>query len=277
MYGVGVALAVCSGIANNIGVLLQKKVVNQIASGRQRFFARLVRHPLWLAGFVVQMGLGSTLFLLAQARLGPALIPGLMAAGLVLVLGSIWILKERLGAAEFAGILLLIAAITMLGLSRMTIDVGEFDVLAGSFILRSILFSVVVTALILILEIAGKRMTRYRGSVLTVGSGLFYVLSNFWVGPFMGAVLRIFKGIFTLPVIALFVAGSAILVITNMYGIAKVQLAFRVTNASLAIPLQQIPVQTAPAFVFLLVFRLSAPSAAAVLMFCLAVVLIIGD
>jgi hypothetical protein len=55
-----------------------------------------------------------------------------------------------------------------------------------------------------------------------------------------------------------------------------VQLAFRVTNASLAIPLQQIPVQTAPAFVFLLVFRLSAPSAAAVLMFCLAVVLIIG-
>ena len=277
MYGVGVALAVCSGIANNIGVLLQKKVVNQIASGRQRFFARLVRHPLWLAGFVVHMGLGSTLFLLAQARLGPALIPGLMAAGLVvLVLGSIWILKERLGAAEIAGILLLIAAVTLLGLSRMTIDVGEFDVLAGSFILRSILFSVVVTALILILEIAGKRMTRYRGSVLTVGSGLFYVLSNFWVGPFMGAVLRIFKGIFTLPVITLFVAGSAILVITNMYGIAKVQLAFRVTNASLAIPLQQIPVQTAPAFVFLLVFRLSAPSAAAVLMFCLAVVLIIG-
>jgi hypothetical protein len=150
-------------------------------------------------------------------------------------------------------------------------------VLAGSFILRSALFSVVITALILTLEILSKRMTRYRGSVLAVGSGLFYVLSNFWVGPFMGAVLRIFKGTFTPPVIALFAAGSAILVITNMYGIAKLQLAFRVTSASLALPIQQIPIQTAPAFVFLLVFRLSPPSMASVLMFCLAIVLIIGS
>jgi hypothetical protein len=276
MYGVGVALAVASGIAHNIGVLLQKKVVNQIAAGPQRFFARLVRHPLWLAGFIIHMGLGSALFLLAQVRLGPALIPGLMAAGLVvLVLGSIWILREKLGAAEITGILLLIAAITLLGLSHLTIDVEQFDVLARSFIVRAALFSVVITVLILVLEIQAKRMTRFRGSVLAISSGLFYVLSNFWVGPFMGAVLRIFKGIVTVPVIALFVAGSAILVITNMYGIAKLQLAFRDTNARLAIPIQQIPIQTAPAFVFLVVFRLSPPSAASVLMFCFAIALII--
>jgi hypothetical protein len=253
-------------------------VVNQIDGGRQRFFARLVRNPLWLTGFIIHMGLGTTLFLLAQVRLGPALIPGLMAAGLlVLVLGSIWILKEQLGAAEVAGILLLIAAITLLGLSRLTIDVGRFDVLGRSFLLRAAVFSMIITAMILVFEILAKQMTRYRGSALAISSGLFYVLSNFWVGPFMGAVLRIFEGIFSLPVIALFVAGSAILVITNMYGIAKVQLAFRVTNASLAIPIQQIPIQTAPALVYLAVFHLSPPSAASVLMFCLAVVLIIGS
>ena len=278
MYGVGIALAVSSGIAHNIGVLLQKKVVNRIAADRRGFFARLVRHPVWLVGFVIHMGLGTTLFLLAQVRLGPALIPGLMAAGLiVLILGSIWILKEQPGAAEITGILLLSAAIALLGLSRLTIDVGRFNVLAAGFILRSALFSVAIAALIVILEILGKRITRHRGSVLAVSSGLFYVLSNFWVGPFMGAVLRIFRGIFTLPVIALFAAGSVILVITNMYGIAKLQLAFRITNASLAIPIQQIPIQTAPAFVYLTVFRLSAPSTVSVLMFCLAVVLIIGS
>lgn len=177
----GVALAVASGVAHNIGVLLQKKVVNRIAGGRQDFFARLVRNPLWLAGFIIHMSLGTALFLLAQVRLGPALIPGLMAAGLVvLVVGSIWILKEQLGAAEITGTLLLIAA------------------------------------MILILEIPAKQMIRHRGSALAISSGLFYVLSNFWVGPFMGAVLRIFKGIFTFPMIALFAAGSAILVITNM-------------------------------------------------------------
>ena len=278
MYSVGVALAIASGVAHNIGIVLQKKVVNQIAADRQGFFSRLVRHPLWLAGFVIHMGLGSALFLLAQVRLGPALIPGLMAAGLlVLVLGSIWILKEQLGPAEITGILLLIVAITLLGLSRLTIDVEDFDVLAPGFILRSALFSLVIGALILILELLARRMTRYRGSALAISSGLLYVLSNFWVGPFMGAVLRIFKGIFTLPVIALFVTGSAILVVTNMYGIARLQLAFRIANASLAIPIQQIPIQTAPALVYLAVFRLSAPSTVSVLMFCLAVVLIIGS
>ena len=278
MYGVGIVLAVASGIVHNIGILLQKKVVNQIAPDRQRFFATLVRNPLWLAGFVIQMGLGSALFLLAQVRLGPALIPGLMATGLVvLALGSIWILKERLGAAEITGILLLILAITVLGLSRLTIDVERFDVLARSFILRSALFSAVVIGLILIFEILARRKIRYRGSALAISSGLFYVLSNFWVGPFMGAVLRIFKGVLVPPVIALFAAGSAILVLTNMYGIARLQLAFRVTNASLAIPIQQIPIQSAPALVYLVVFRLVPPSTVSMPMFCAAIVLIIGS
>jgi len=250
VYGVGVVLAVSSGVAHNIGVLLQKIVVNRMAPNKGRFFARLVRNPLWLAGFVVHMGLGSALFLLAQVRLGPALIPGLMAAGLVvLVLGSIWVLKEKLGIPEITGILLLILAITLLGLSRLTIDVERFDVLARSFILRSALFSAVLIGLILMIEILAKRMTRYHGSALAISSGLFYVLSNFWIGPFMGAVLRIFKGEFTVPVVALFVSGAAILVLTNMYGIAKLQLAFRVANASLAIPIQQIPIQSAPALV----------------------------
>jgi hypothetical protein len=273
-----VVLAVASGVAHNIGILLQKKVVNQISESRRGFFARLVRNPLWLTGFVIHMGLGTALFLLAQVRLGPALIPGLMAAGLaVLVLGSVWILRESLGAAEIAGILLLILAITLLGLSRLAIDLEEFDVLGRGFILRSVLFTAIVAAVILLLELSAKRVGRCRGSLLAVSSGLFYVLSNFWVGPFMGVVLRIFKGIFTLPVIALFAAGSAILVITNLYGIAKLQLAFRITNASLAIPIQQIPIQMAPALVYLAVFRLPPPSLTAVAFFCVAIVLIIAS
>ena len=92
MYGSGVTLAILSGIAHNVGDLLQKKAV------------KLIRKPLWLMGFVIHMGLGTTFFLLAQVRLGPALIPGLMAFGMiVLVIGSLWILKERLGFGEITG------------------------------------------------------------------------------------------------------------------------------------------------------------------------------
>ena len=254
MYGSGVTLAILSGIAHNVGDLLQKKAVNRLAGDRQDFFAKLIRKPLWLMGFVIHMGLGTTFFLLAQVRLGPALIPGLMAFGMiVLVIGSLWILKERLGFGEITGIVLLISAITLLGLSRLTIDVEDFDVLAGDFLIRAAAFSLIVTGFILILEIAQKRFGRYQGSVLAGSSGLFYVLSNFWVGPFVGSVLRIFTGNLTLPVIALFAAGSAILVVTNMYGIAKLQLAFRLTNASLAIPIQQIPIQIAPPILYLAV------------------------
>ena len=278
MYSLGVALAILSGTAHNIGILLQKKVVNRIAGNRQGFFAKLIRNPLWLVGFIIQIGLGTTFFLLAQVRLGPALIPGLMAFGMiVLVIGSVWILKERLGLGEISGIALLVAAITLLGLSRLTINVEDFDVLAGNFLVRAAVFSLVGTAFILILEILRRRSGRYQGSILAVSSGLYYVLSNFWVGPFMGAVLRIFKGNLTLPVIALFLTGSAILVVTNMFGIAKLQLAFRVTNASLAIPIQQIPIQVAPAFVYLAVFRLTPPSAVSVLMFCSSIILIIAS
>ena len=66
MYGVGVVLAVSTGVAHNIGVLLQKIVVNRLAEEQGRFFARLVRNPLWLAGFVIHMGLGSALLGLSR-------------------------------------------------------------------------------------------------------------------------------------------------------------------------------------------------------------------
>jgi hypothetical protein len=278
MYGLGVLLAVLSGIANNIGLLLEKKVVNRTAHSRTGFFLRLIRHPLWLAGFALHMGLGSALFLLAQARLGPALIPGLMASGMVvLILGSLCILKERLGLAEWAGLLLLITAVTVLSLSRLAIDLERYDVLARGFILRAVLFSLLVMGSIGLLEILWRRLGRLRGSALAASSGLFYVLSNFWVGPFMGAVLRISAGMLTLPVIVLFAAGSVVLVLTNMFAIARLQLAFREANAVLVMPIQKIPIQLAPAVVYLAVFRLAPPSRSSLLMFAVAAALIIAS
>ena len=50
MYSLGVSLAILSGTAHTVGILLQRKVITRIAGDRQGFFARLIRCPLSAPG-----------------------------------------------------------------------------------------------------------------------------------------------------------------------------------------------------------------------------------
>ena len=287
MYAWGIAFALLAGAASQAGHICQKLVVNQEAGRGKGFFARLLHRPLWLAGLLLEIGVSTVFFLLAQVRLGPALIPGLTATGLiVLAVGSAWIVREPLRFAELLGIALLIASAVLLGRSRLAIDVGSFDILEWRFLGRAAAFSAAVTALFFALRLrrrsplfaagAGRgAKPAIRGARTALGSGLLYVLSNFWVGPFMGAVLRLFRGELGPAVWAMFAFGSAALVLTNLFGIAELQRAFRVSRAAVAAPLQILPTQVAPALVYLLVFRLPPPSRAALWQFALGACLIL--
>ena len=295
MYLWGVIFAVLAGLSNNVGLILQKLTVNEV-DGRARtasradsaamtaagtagaepggFFARLLRQPLWVLGLVLEIGVGTVFFLLAQVYTGPALIPGLMASGLiVLALGSAWFLHEPPTFGDWLGIAALIAAAVLLGLSHLSIDLAVFNILEAGFLRRAALFSAVVLVFFLILVALGRR--KRRGLNYALRSGLLYVLSNFWVGPFTGTVLRLFQGRFSLPLAAMFAFSSAVLVLTNLFGIAELQRAFRVSRASVAVPVQMLPTQVAPAIVYLVVFRLEAPSIGALLLFALGAILIV--
>lgn len=280
MYAWGIVFALLAGVASQAGHICQKLVVNEVAGPgaarpqrRKGFFARLLHQPLWLAGIFLEIGVGTVFFLLAQVRLGPALIPGLTATGLILLaLGSAWIVREPLRFGEALGIALLIASAVLLGRSRLAIDVGSFDILERGFLWRAAVFSAAVMALFFAL-----RLPAIRGALTALGSGLLYVLSNFWVGPFMGAVLRLFRGELRPAVWAMFTFGSAALVLANLFGIAELQRAFRVSRAAAAVPLQTLPTQVAPALVYLLVFRLPPPSRAALRQFALGACLIVAS
>jgi hypothetical protein len=337
MYLWGVIFAVLAGLSNNVGLILQKLTVNEV-DGRARtasradsaaktaagtagteaggFFARLLRRPLWVLGLMLEIGVGTVFFLLAQVYTGPALIPGLMASGLiVLALGSAWFLHEPPTFGDWLGIAALIAAAVLLGLSHLSIDLAVFDILEAGFLRRAALFSAVVLVFFLILVALERRKRcgqrhsagansatltrggansatltrggansatltrggagRSRGLNYALRSGLLYVLSNFWVGPFTGTVLRLFQGRFSLPLAAMFAFSSAVLVLTNLFGIAELQRAFRVSRASVAVPVQMLPTQVAPAIVYLVVFRLEAPSIGALLLFALGAILIV--
>ena len=285
MYAWGFVLALLAGVASQAGHICQKLVVNEVAGGAKpaasgskpascSFFGRLLRRPLWLTGLVLELGLSTVFFLLAQVYLGPALIPGLMATGLiVLAVGSAWIVREPLGFGEVLGIVFLIASAVMLGGSRLAIDLAAFDILDLGFLRRAVIFSTAVTALFFSLRLL-RRRTR-QGPLHALCSGLLYVLSNFWVGPFTGSVLRLFRGDRGLPVWAMFAFSSAVLVLTNLFGIAELQRAFRVSRAAVAAPLQTLPTQVAPGLMYLLVFRLPPPSRGAVWLFALGAALIV--
>ena len=261
-YWLGVLLAVASGVVNNVGMVLQKKVVNDLpAKARdERFKRSLVRDPLWLVGLILQMVIGSILFMVAQVYIGPALIPGLMAAGLiVLALGSVRIVGEHIGVREGTGIGLMIVGIVFLGLSGLVIGTQDYNVLDIAFLTRVTLFTLVLIVIAAACGLIQRKSVAYRGTLLAILSGCMFALANFWIFPLMATIVHVLGFTFILVELAIFVLAAVILILTNVVGISTIQDSFKVGEASLMVPIQQIPVQVAPAFVFLSVFLLPLP------------------
>ena len=161
-YWLGVSLAISSGLSNHIGTVLQKKVINELPN-ESKFFRSLVKERLWLIGLILQYGLGAIFYMAAQFFIGPALIPGFMASGLiVLAIGSIKILGETLNKAEILGIFLMIVAFFLLGISELSIDIASTNLLEISFLIRIIIFTLVVILFSFICYILQRKTKRFK-------------------------------------------------------------------------------------------------------------------
>ena len=80
-YILGVVTALFCGACMQTGILLQKKVVNDMPpeEKERRFLRTLLKNPRWLTGLLLEYGLGTISFMTAQSLIGPAL--GRDAAG----------------------------------------------------------------------------------------------------------------------------------------------------------------------------------------------------
>jgi drug/metabolite transporter (DMT)-like permease len=258
-YLIGVLLAVSSGIANNVGTLLQKKVINDrpidAKVGRS-----LLKSPLWMLGLLLQLALGTVFFLFAIDMIGPALTPGLMAAGLiVLAVGAVKLIGEQLKLEEYLGIILMVIAITFLGFSELDTGTHIEDLLNmgdTGFILRICIFTGILSAIALVCHILEKMKTRYKGLYLAIFSGCMFALSNFWVAPLVAVIASVFSGIFLPIQLVFFILAAIILCLTNFLGTLKIQQAFIYGQASNMIPIQQVPIQISPIFVYFAVVLL---------------------
>lgn len=271
----GISFAILSGIINNFGIILQKKVVNEIRA-EVKFGRALIKNPLWLLGLMMQLGIGAILFLLAQVYIGPALIPGLMASGLIiLAIGSVKIIGETLKRDEIIGILLMVGAIFLLGISGLSINISEQNLLDLMFLIRIIIFTSIIIISSIICEILQRRTEKYSGILLSIFSGLMFSLSNFWVSLLLGTIINVFQGIYSLGELILFICSSLILIATNFIGILKIQESFKVAQASNMIPIQQVPIQITSIFIYLLIFLLQPPSIMSIIFLILGICLIL--
>ncbi len=253
IYLLGVIMAILSGIANNYGTVLQKKVVNEHKNDEE-FLKNIAKDKTWLLGLILQLAIGSVFFMVAQILIGPALVPGLMAAGLiVLAIGSVRILGETLKRDEYIGIIVMIMGILLLGMSELSIPTETLVLTDYVFTMSA--FTVILVLSAIACKVAAKKINRVKALLLAIFSGFMFSLSNFWISPLM----TVFEQMtFTPGYIAIFIIASVILVLSNIFGITELQKAFTSGQASNLIPVQQVPIQITPIFVYFLVFLQTA-------------------
>jgi multidrug transporter EmrE-like cation transporter len=252
-YAYGVLLSLAAGISNNVGTVLNKKVVNDLPHQEEKFFRRLFKNPLWLFGWILQIVVGSVFFIMAQIYIGPALIPGLEAIGLIfLAIGAVRIVHEKLNWSEWLGIVLLIGAIAMLGFSSLSIQIAV-NYTRPLFFLRILIFSGVGFGSALAC-FSTRKGHKNRAIFYAVGSGFLVAMSNFWISPLIGVIEKVFLGT-ALPLeTIIFIVACVILILCNFFTITTLQMAFQTGQASNLVPIQQVPIQIAPIFVYFYIF-----------------------
>ena len=262
-YILGVLFGILAGLLNFFGQVLEKKAINDTAPQRRKkgLVKSLVRNKTWLFGIICVVAFSSIFLFIGQAIVGAALMPGLGASGfIVLAIGSVFILKESLRISEILAIILLAIAITLIGLSQLAI-VGSVTYFSDAeFDVRLALFSILSTVLWLGLFYFGRKARRYSSILLALGTGFPFVLGNLWLQPMIVSLTVIFGGSAGIFGWEVFLISVTITALADVVGLGHYQYALNAGNASIVVPIQQIPQQIAPIIIYFLIYQFASPS-----------------
>jgi len=285
----GILVALGSGIINNLGNLLQKRAVNDFLkikiqeinasgdisvnkySGIHLNMKTLMSSKIWIIGFGLQLILGTALFIWGQVIIGPSLTPAIGSFGLIVLVFASTMVSEKLTLDEYFGIVIMIAAVFLLGFSDLIIDASNTDFLQSHFLFRVGIFTGVIACASVFCKLWAQRKDKFEGSMLASVSGMMVALSNFWISPVTSIGLGLFspnahqsltfKHHPLWAVIVFFVISFAILVFVNVYAVYVRQLAFRVGHAATMIPISHVPSHLSSPVLYTLVFWLPQPKA----------------
>ena len=277
IYWLGVFLAILGGFLNYLALILEKYVINKMPI-ELKLMKTLIKEPLWLLTIFIRFGIGPILFIFVQTLIGPAIIPGLMASGLIiLAIGSIKILGEKLNYKEIAAIFVIIIAVTFIGLSGLSIEMSEKNLLDPPFLFRMFISTGILVLIAIIFQIIQEKIPRVKEILLALISGLMLSLSNFWIIPFIGSLGNMFGGTFYIEIFLLFIISCIILITANIFGIIKMSQAFRSGKASFLVPIQNVPIQITPSILYFFVFMMIISRMMSVIFFVIGVTLIISS
>ncbi|WP_371804829.1 hypothetical protein [Candidatus Lokiarchaeum ossiferum] len=277
-YAIGILFGILAGCSNFFGQILQKKAINDLPAEQasNNLMKQLIHSRTWILGFII-MSVGSAVFMfLAQLVVGAALIPGLMASGfIVLAIGSSMILKEKLTTKEFLAIFMLVLAVVLISGSQLAIeaDISYFE--SSQFNLRIGTSSFVCLVLWLSLFYYGKRIQKFKSIPLAIGTGFPFVINNLWMGPFAATFSPIFESSATIIIWVVFGIGLVVTIVVNVLGISHYQYALEAGNASLVVPLQQLPQQIAPILIYYFIYQLNSPTNYSFILLVVGIILIL--
>ncbi len=256
LYWIGIIIALVSGTIKSVGHVIQKKVIVDLPE-ESKLMKSLIRNRLWVFGLILDMGLGTVFFFIAQSFIGPVLIPGLIDIGLiVLAIGSVKIIGDTLKKEEITAIFLIIAAVFFLSFSELEVKTSEINLLEVGFLGRLAIYSITLFTLAALFEWLHRKNQQYSGILLAILSGFMFAISNAWIGVLTG----IFSQGFSNPGhIILFIPSIIILPLTNVLGIIKINQSFKEGKAHVMISIQQIPLEITPIIIYFFVFLLISP------------------
>jgi len=264
-YIIGVALGILGGILTQFGQLLEKQAVNQVRidSAESGFMRRLFKNRTWVLGVIFGLGGGTAAYMLAQSMIGPALTPGLMASGLiVLAIGSVRINHETLNASEMIGIGLMIIGVSFLGLSELGINQTQVRATLADHhaLIRIAIFTLSLFFISFVTRSFAQHVNGRKGMLIALTNGFLACLSDFWINPLLALILIVLGGNSSFTQETIFVIAALILMTTATVITWQNQLAFKVAQASNVVPVAQVPIQISPILVYFYIFALKPPS-----------------
>ena len=164
---------------------------------------------------------------------------------------------------------------TLIGLSELSIEISEINLLNLEFIIRMAIYTCALVFLAIVFQILQKKYGNIRGILFALISGLMFSLSSFWISPLMAVITHIFSGTFNLGELILFIVSSFMLVLTNIFAVTKMVEALHHGQASNLVPIQNVPQQITPAIVYFLIFFKIPPSIFSIIFFMIACILIL--
>ena len=199
-----------------------------------------------------------------------------MSVGLiVLAVGSVKILNEKLGKEEIFGILLMIAGVTLLGLSELTIDVFTFNILDSGFIFRIIVFSIVILFFAIVFEILRRKYSKNKGVVLAIEAGLILSLNTVWASPGSTVVIHVVDGIIIEQEIIFGIIIGIVILLIVAIGITIGQISLKYGQANILAPLTNVPIQIIPLIAFFVIFLSMPPNILSVIIMVFGFALVI--